>query len=199
MKLEDLMSKKTSRQEPSADRSNQTGGAGRPKMDRPNQASPSAPSEIFAINFLERQHAELRNLFSQMNQETSEIRRSDLLERVATFLRNHSALEQRYFYPGVLTKETEKLVNEGRKDHKEAEEMLEDLLQSESFEDDFIKDFQKLVDAVQNHLQEEESSLFPKVVKEIPIATLVRIGEEMEEAYQLMDQAGPSVADETYN
>jgi hypothetical protein len=159
------------------------------------QQGATTPEQVSAIVFLERQHVELQELFAQMKAEATEAGRRMLLEKVATYLRNHSAIEERHFYPGVLNEETESLLKDARKEHKEAEEALGKLFQYESYDDDFVKKFDKLVEDVQHHIHEEENELFPQVAKEIPMSTLVQIREEMERSYRHMLQSGPSISD----
>lgn len=190
------MSKKTSKQGQSPEKSSaQSSGASRPSQEPITHLGRKTKNEIFAIDLLERQHVELRNLFAQFNQGNSQMGRAELLEQVATLLRNHTSLEERHFYPGVLTKDTESLLKEARKEHRDAEERLGKLFQLDTDDDDFPKQFNKLVEAVQHHIQEEEDELFPKVAKEIPTATLSEIGQEMEKSYRLMSQVSPSVGD----
>lgn len=187
------MNKKTSKQEQPFEKFNlKTEGASKPGMEK---GSSAAPEDIFAIGFLEKQHVQLQELFAQMKEETTEGGRRELLEKITTFLRNHSAIEERHFYPGVLNKDTEKLLSHSREEHKEAEEQLGKLYQAESFDDDFMDDFDKLVKDVQHHVQEEERKLFPVVAREIPMSTLTKIGEEMEKSFRMMKQSGPSVGD----
>lgn len=186
------MNKKTSKQEQSSEHSNpKTGGATHPRGDNPSQAA----GDIFAIEFLEKQHTELRNLFARMKSETDHSGRRNLLERVATLLRNHTAIEDRHFYTGVLNKSTEKLVTQFRKEHKEAEELLGKLYQYESFEADFLRKFEKLVEAVEDHMLEEENELFPLVAEEVSPTTLKQIGHELEKSYRTLTHAGPGVGD----
>jgi hypothetical protein len=160
-----------------------------------SQYGATRPEEVSAIVFLERQHVELKELFAQMKMETTEAGRRMLLEKAATYLRNHSALEERHFYPGILNDDTESLLKDARKEHREAEEALGKLFQYESFDDDFVKKFDKLVEDVQHHIHEEENELFPQVAKEIPMSTLMQIREEMERSYRYMVQSGPSISD----
>ncbi len=158
-------------------------------------ASYPEPSSIYAMNFLERQHVELRDMFAQMEHERSETGRRRLLERVTTYLRNHSALEERHFYPGVLNDETKRLLEHSLEEHKDAEEGLGKLL-AEDFDEGFERKFKKLVEDVQHHMRDEEGKLFPEVARTIPMSTLTKLGEEMEKSYRSMVLSGPSVADQ---
>ena len=167
----------------------------RPSEALSRGASYPEPSSISAIHFLERQHVELRDLFAQMKDELSETGRRRLLEQVSTMLRNHSAIEERHFYPGVLNDETKRLLEHSIKEHKEAEEGLGKLFQADNFEDGFERKFEKLADDVRHHMQDEEGKLFPEVARTIPMSTLTQIGEEMERSYRSMLLSGPSVAD----
>jgi len=188
------MNRNTSKQEQPIDKLNpKVAGASQSIPEKSGSAT--RPEDITAVRFLEKQHVELQGLFAQMEQETTQTGRRMLLERCATFLRNHSAIEERHFYPAVLNEETEKLLKEARKEHREAEEKLGELFQCESFDEDFVKEFDDWVEEVQHHIHEEENELFPMVAKEIPGSTLVRVGEEMQEAYRFMAQSGPSISD----
>ncbi|HWA28496.1 MAG TPA: hemerythrin domain-containing protein [Lacunisphaera sp.] len=158
-------------------------------------ASYPEPSSIYAMNFLERQHVELRDMFAQMKGEQSETGRRRLLERVTTYLRNHSALEERHFYPGVRNEETKKLLAHSLEEHKDAEEGLGKLL-AEEFDESFERKFEKLAEDVQHHMRDEEDKLFPEVARTVLVSTLTRIGEEMERSYRSMVLQGPSVADQ---
>ena len=157
-------------------------------------ASYPEPSSIYAIEFLEKQHVVLRDMFAQMKEERSETGRRRLLERVATYLRNHSAIEERHFYPGVWNDETKDMLEHSKEEHQEAEEGLEKLL-AEDFDEGFERKFEKLAEDVQHHMRDEEGELFPEVAKTIPMTTLSQLGEEMERSYRLMVLSGPSVAD----
>jgi hypothetical protein len=152
------------------------------------------PSNIYAIHFLEKQHVVLRDMFAQMKDERTETGRRRLLERVTTYLRNHSAIEERHFYPGVWNDETKKMLEHSKEEHQKAEEGLEKLL-AEDFDESFERKFEKLAEDVQHHMRDEEGDLFPTVAKCIPRTTLSQIGDEMEKSYRSMVLSGPSTAD----
>lgn len=194
------MSKKTAKQGQSPEQNNlKTGGASIPRGDQLKPTSQVDPNEIFAVRFLKGQHEELKRLFSQMEGATTEGERLDLLERVASFFHQHSRLEEKHLYPNVSTQNTQRFIEQGRQDHRKAEERLEKMLQLTSFGDDFIDQFKSVVDEIERHIEEEEGQLFPSIAKEIPMSTLITIGLELEKEVQPMARPSTGAADAAFD
>jgi len=110
-----------------------------------------------AVEFIKQDHRQIEELFRSFLDAESESTQEEVFQQIETGLTAHSDMEEQVFYPalqGVAPDE----VKEALEEHAEVKQMLADLLDADVNDEDFDSRFQKLMDEVNHHVQEEESS-----------------------------------------
>ena len=138
-----------------------------------------------AISLLAADHAEVKALFAQYNElvaadgDDSE-QRAELVEMICQSLTAHAHIEEEIFYPAARQVVTdESLLDEAAQEHAEAKALIRELQSMSPNDADYDPTVQQLQHAVEHHVQEEESELFPQVKRSG--LDLVDLGEQMEE------------------
>jgi hemerythrin superfamily protein len=148
-----------------------------------------------AIDMLESQHREVEELFSQIEKATRVDAKENLFIQIADKLAIHAAIEEHHFYPAVKARRTEDILLESLEDHVAIKRVLSDLLDLDAEDASFDAKIELLKDEVEQHVEEEETELFPKVRKILDEAELDAIGEEMAaEQAELEDEGDPRLA-----
>src|SRR5688500_10477350 len=144
-----------------------------------------------AIQLLEHQHREIENLFSDIEKcgddERDKVRR--LFAELADKLVAHMEIEEQYFYPAMKLypgeeQNTEEMVQLAAKEQFETKKILASLLDLEPGSSEFLLELAQLKDGVVNHLEEEESEMFPLGRKLFTRDDLEGMGEEMQEKFE---------------
>jgi hemerythrin superfamily protein len=134
-----------------------------------------------AIKMLKQQHREVEKLFKQLEAARSEGPRRKAFEQIADALAVHATIEERHFYPAVKEQKTEEILLESVEEHLEIKRVIADLMQMDASEDEFDAKVKVLQEDVEHHVEEEETSLFPKVEKLFDEEALEAIGEAMDQ------------------
>ena len=115
------------------------------------------------FNLLKEDHDKVKNLFQKLEktEETSE--RDELFGQLEHELTVHSRLEEEHFYP-VLEHDprTKDLISEALKEHKQVDQVLEDLMDMLPDDEDWDETLKELNRLVEHHVAEEENTMFPK-------------------------------------
>lgn len=140
-----------------------------------------------AIEMLKSEHREVSTMLAKLAETTNRgiKKRKDLLTRIASDLRSHTALEEEIFYPAF--KEAgkragdDKLYFEALEEHRAAEELvLPDLEATDPASSSFSGRANVLKELIEHHVDEEESELFPRARELLGSDTLEQLGEQME-------------------
>lgn len=131
------------------------------------------------IELLEQDHRLVERLFDQYQQRND----PSVLERICHELDVHTEGEERYVYP-VLGEDVdggEELEHEARDEHEEAKQLI-DRIRSVGFEGDEAPRLAgELQTAIEHHVEEEESEIFPKMRSSLDERRLDAIGAEVSE------------------
>ena len=92
----------------------------------------------------------------------------------------HMTGEEKFFYPKAK-KADEKLIQHGIEEHEEAKQLLNELENLKTEDTKWMSKFKELKDAVEHHVQEEETKVFPKTKQSLS-------DEEEKEAAQNIEQ-----------
>jgi hemerythrin superfamily protein len=128
-----------------------------------------------AVTLIKNDHRILEDLFKQVDAGKGD--RQELLEEIATLLTAHSRAEEQEVYPALAKADPDRAaqVDHATHEHDEAEELLENALQSlDSPEFDDI--FAEFVEAVAHHVEQEETEVLPALRAAVDPATLDRLG-----------------------
>jgi hemerythrin superfamily protein len=151
------------------------------------------------IDLLTQQHREVNELFERIKV-ASETEKYTLFEQVAEALTIHTELEEQLFYPAVKFNDTQDLLKSSFEEHQEAKDLMEEILDSEPEDHIFDAKFNDLVTAIQHHVFEEESDLFPLVLQHLDGTQRNELGarmQEMTEKLQSEEEPVDRLYDET--
>ncbi|MGW0519714.1 hemerythrin domain-containing protein [Crossiella sp. NPDC003009] len=133
-----------------------------------------------AVSLIKADHRVMERLFEQVKQADPE-QRARLVHEVEARLNAHSRAEEEHVYPALIAADPDERgeVHHGAEEHLEAEELLTKAKKSTL---NFSGKFQKFVDAVQHHIEEEETDLLPALRKAVSADELRRLGEQFDKA-----------------
>jgi hemerythrin superfamily protein len=135
------------------------------------------------VTLIIRDHRALEKLFEQVNSGNGD--RRELLDEILTMLTAHSRAEEERVYPRIAAAapaEKEE-VEHGTDEHHKADELLREAI-LHATEPDFQARFTEFVEAVQHHVEEEESDILPTLEDAVDAEELERLGREFAERRQ---------------
>jgi hemerythrin superfamily protein len=109
-----------------------------------------------AVELIKQDHREVEKLFAHFLETDSENTQEDLYQRIHTTLTAHAEMEERVFYPAVRQFAPEQ-VDEALREHAEVKQILAELLDADINEEEAETRFERLMDDVKHHIDEEES------------------------------------------
>ena len=109
-----------------------------------------------AVDIIKEDHRRIEDLFAKFLETDSEVTQETLFEQIETGLNIHSEMEERVLYLALKQFAPEK-VDEAIDEHSEVKDLLLELLESDFDEDAFESQFNRLVEDVRQHVEEEES------------------------------------------
>ena len=133
---------------------------------------------------IEQDHREVEGLFAQFKQ-TSD---TSIVEKICEELERHTAGEEQAVYPVVAGEVPggKQLSDEAVGEHKEARQLIGRIKNTKDA-DHLSALVTELEQAIQHHVQEEESELLPKTRQALDPARLDQMGSEFEAAKQRVD------------
>jgi hemerythrin superfamily protein len=143
-----------------------------------------------AIDLLKSQHREVESLFADIEKARTADKKEELFTELADRLAIHSALEEHQFYPTVRRGDAEGLVAVSLKEHIGIKRTLSELLDIDADEDTFAPKLQALKAEVSEHVEEEESQLFPRVETLLSKEELESLASDMYEEQEELELRG---------
>jgi hypothetical protein len=134
---------------------------------------------INAIDMLQGQHEEVAGLFDKIEEAPTVVRKQQIFEALADALAVHVTIEERHFYPAIRAKRTDDILPESLEEHLGIKRVLTNLLGTPIGDENFDTKLSVLRELVENHVEEEETDLFPKVELLFDEETLDAIAREM--------------------
>jgi len=136
------------------------------------------------IRFLLNQHAQIRDLFDEVESSAGD-QRHDAFEELRALLAIHETAEEM-----VLRPVTEEIAPEGvaaarNAEEQEANEVLKQLESVDVGSDDFQRQFAELKKSVDEHAESEEHEEFPAVLEHCDLDQRQRMGRRMEAVEKL--------------
>ncbi len=143
------------------------------------------------LELLTAQHTEMDKLFEQLENEGGN--RSALFTELADTLAAHATVEEKIFYPAVMSKDTSDKLHEGVEEHLQIKRMLADLVTMKLDDESFKAKLQVLKEANAHHAhKEEEGELFPVIRKVMTKDELAAIGNEVLVMFEELMRTHPS-------
>lgn len=111
---------------------------------------------------LHEDHQKVEKIFQKLKDTSdgAEKTRRDLCQKLKNELMAHAEFEEAVFYPAVRDR-AEADISEAVQEHKEVENMLEEIEQMEPASEAFMEKVLQLEEAVKHHVDEEENEIFP--------------------------------------
>jgi hemerythrin superfamily protein len=130
------------------------------------------------LSLLTEQHSEVDALFEKI--EKGHGNRHALFIELADKLAAHATVEEKIFYPAVMSKQTNDMLHESVEEHLEIKRLLADLITMKVDDDTFDAKINVLKENVSHHAhEEEEQKLFPKLRASMSADQLAAIGNEV--------------------
>jgi len=138
------------------------------------------PKDVVAL--ITADHRDVESLFAQIK-EQPENRPALFAELCAKFFA-HSVAEEQCVYPEIakLAPDEKDLVEHGAEEHHKAEQILFRMQMIDTASPEFDELLEQAVDAVGEHVQEEESQVLPVLAKVAPKDLLADLGHVFSEA-----------------
>jgi hemerythrin superfamily protein len=131
------------------------------------------------IELIKHDHREVEDLFAKF----SSTHDASVAEQICTELDHHAEAEEKAVYPafGDEVPGAKDLVAEGAEEHAEARQLIGRIRQTKDADhlDQLVTELQQ---AIQHHVQEEESELLPKAGESLSEARLSELGQDFQDA-----------------
>ena len=131
-----------------------------------------------AIGLLREQHKRLASLFKRAVA-AEPAGKQLLFDQIVQELALHTTLEEQHFYPAVRARRTEGILLDSLEEHWIMKRVLEQLFELSAFDEAFDARLRVLNDLIENHFEEEESELLPRVARAFSKEALEALGAEM--------------------
>jgi len=143
-----------------------------------------------ALELLMAQHEEVEDLIEQIEESEDPQEKADLFAELADNLAAHATIEEKLFYPAVMTDETCQQLVESAEEHLVVKRLIADMMALDADDDHWDAKLKVLKENVRHHAhEEEEDKLFPQVKKMFSADELAALGNEMLAIFEdLMDE-----------
>ena len=136
-----------------------------------------------AIEMLKADHRRVRALFQRYDETDDQTMKQRIMVELFVELELHTQLEATVFYPAFAdetNREGQELVAASLEAHEEIDVLVEELRGLEADQEAFAAKFQELHAKVEQHVQDEESQMFPQAEQELE-EQLEDLRDEMQE------------------
>lgn len=149
--------------------------------------------DIFEL--LKADHRKVEALFSEIEKTDNAEKLYKSFNQLYKELNVHSQAEELTFYPALRECEgTEDMLEEAEAEHVEAEELLEEIKKLSPTSSEFKNKMIELKEAVQHHVQEEESEIFSKVRQCLKPQALKQIEREFKQTKSKLEEEIPAIS-----
>ena len=147
---------------------------------------------IDALELLTQQHDEVEQLIEQIEESEDPEEKSELFMKLADNLAAHATIEEKLFYPSVMTERTQEQLIEATEEHLAVKRVLADMLELDPDDGHFMAKLKVLKEEVRHHARdEEEQKLFPIVRKTLSPDELAGLGNELMAMFEQLLEREP--------
>lgn len=147
---------------------------------------------IDALELLTEQHDEVEELLSRIEDSDDSDEREELFRQVADKIAAHSTMEEKIFYPSVMSEQTSDMLLESTEEHLAVKRVLADMLELDVEDERFDAKLTVLKEEIRHHARdEEEGKLFPILRRQLNADTLAGLGNECLAFYELLIEREP--------
>jgi hemerythrin superfamily protein len=151
-----------------------------------------AMTSINALELLRSQHEEVEDLIEEIEDSDDPHKKADLFQKLADRLAAHSAIEEKLFYPSVMTDRTHDQLIEATEEHLAVKRLLADMMELDCTDEHFDAKLTVLKENVRHHAHdEEEDELFPEVEAMMDDDELAALGNELLAMYEALIERAP--------
>jgi hemerythrin superfamily protein len=140
-----------------------------------------------ALTMLKQQHREVDELFHRC-QHADESEKITLMGQISEKLTLHAMIEERHFYPFCMRMGIQDMVDHSMQEHAEVKQMISEILQMKRHDPMIDQTLHRLMTSVQSHVQEEETTLFPRLMSIAAEEDLRDVGLEMQRTMDELSQ-----------
>jgi len=149
---------------------------------------------VEATKLLEKQHAEVKDLFEQYQAAEEDSEKQELFEQIADDFAAHGEIEEKIFYPAVYVGTLKEQLQEAVEEHLAAKRVAADLLEMVPSDPQFDPKMKVLKELIEHHVEEEEGELFPLVRQNFVREELEALGDQMEQMFERLQEGEPREA-----
>ena len=147
---------------------------------------------IDALELLTMQHDEVDELIEQIEDSDDGEEKMELFQELADKIAAHSTIEEKLFYPSVMSDDTEEQLLEAVEEHLAVKRVLADMLAMEASDDHFDAKLSVLKEQIRHHARdEEEGKLFKKVRRMFDADELAALGNELMAMFEMLIEQEP--------
>lgn len=154
------------------------------RRDRGKNAMTQETRDV--IELLTADHREVEEVFSQLEQlpESSHDERRRLADQIIIELVRHSVAEEEHLYPAArrYVPDGGEIVDHEIVEHEEAERIMKQLEGIDASDPQFPRLLSQLIEAIREHVRDEEHDLFPRLKTHTDKDTLVQLGQKVAKA-----------------
>ncbi|HEU4732640.1 MAG TPA: hemerythrin domain-containing protein [Kofleriaceae bacterium] len=137
-------------------------------------------TSVNALDLLRSQHTEVDDLIAEIEDSGDPDEKAELFKELADKLAAHSTIEEKLFYPTVMTPDTHQQLVEATEEHLAVKRLLADMMELECDDEHFDAKLTVLKENVRHHAHdEEEGQLFPEVEDAFDDEQLAALGNEL--------------------
>ena len=149
-------------------------------------------TSVNALELLRSQHDEVEQLIEDLEDCDDPGEKATLFQQLADKLAAHSAIEEKIFYPSVMTQETREQLIEATEEHLAVKRLLADMMELDCSDEHFDAKLTVLKENVRHHAHdEEEDKLFPEIEAMMDEDDLAALGNEMLAMFELLIEGAP--------
>jgi hypothetical protein len=135
---------------------------------------------IDALELLTEQHDEVEDLLGRIEDSDDPAEKEELFREVADKIAAHSMIEEKIFYPSVMSDGTSEMLLEATEEHLAVKRVLADMLAMHADDERFDAKLSVLKEHIRHHARdEEEGKLFPVLRRQLGADTLAGLGNEL--------------------
>ncbi|RCJ22010.1 hemerythrin [Nostoc minutum NIES-26] len=140
------------------------------------------------LSLIEAEHRQVEQLFSEAEKSQGK-KLYECFNQIYLALNLHARTEELVFYPAMREyEETEQYVEEAEEEHEDVSALLEEIKELQPTAPEFQEKLSELQQAVQHHVQEEESEIFDAVRECMSDEELTELASEFQEAKAKLEE-----------
>lgn len=145
-----------------------------------------------ATELLIKDHQTVKDLIGRLKSSKYSKDKGDLLVQIENEIQLHSQAEEQIFYPAMREYDNE-LIEHSVEEHRQVDQVLTDLVGMSGNDKNFQNKISELEQALNDHIEEEEGTLFPEAEENIG-DRLDQLGEQIENLKKDLDAGGRMAA-----